>query len=1516
MKKSFRRILNCLLCVGLVMSQTVTGVEASAVPVISITSHDLVSHVSYKGLRVSGVASPKADIKKVELYVRDYARDEFSVYDASAPYNKSTGKWYFDILESHLTQGRKTKVFVRAIDKDGKGSQIAEILLYVGKEDEVPPKVKITLPSNGDVVPAGGFTVKGTATDTSGVSGVRLSLVDHSKNAFTLRNHEVQADSKTGVWSYFIEPEHFTPGSDVTFFAQGYDTFANYSSHARVQLHVSETAEADNTPPAVTITSPEDNDYVDAEGFSLSGTVTDDSDIKKVTLTLTNYKESGLQLYKKPVTVNNGQWSYPVASDLIVAGYKVKVYIQAEDEFGNVSKFIERSFYAEDMSAPENDPPVISFIMPSNNQECGYKGTDVLFSVTDESELKNIELRLRDAAQSQLIDHSSEVLRSGNDYRFSITEEMVTPGNKAQILVRASDEHDNESQWQELVINMSNIINPASDLSAQYAGDAVEIDWKDNSEYETGYKLYRKAEGNSFIRIADLPADTQNFTDVNVNENETYQYKAVAYDSFYDSDHSNIAEVTCTPIDDDAPLINFISPESETLNGYKGFPVSFRVSDNQSVESVKIRVQDKASGEYTEEKSLSLSADEVYTFEITADMVTPGSGLCVSVQAGDEAGNISGWAYLNLQISHEINTPTGLTGEYTGDSIILNWQDNNQAETGYRLFRKENSESSYAKIADIAADATEFTDEQTAEDIVYMYQIEAYDEFYVSDRSSAVTVDCSIADMELLDKMHAKSAAYAMEEAYPNGLIYDISNEDTKASISATGFGLAALAVAHKRAGSSKYWTYTKSQIEARVGTILDTLINIQSKQTQNYVTYGSGGFFYHFLDGNGRRFGNCEVSAIDNSILLAGLYIVKNYFGGTLSSGASSIISHYDWGTLYDLEKNWFSDSATPESGLSHNQIYRYYNSGELLLTAMISYSQNLDKSEYKSLMFNWARESRTYGGYIVYPTASGSMFTYYYAHAFFDFKKMGFDDPESVDSVRTPVNWWNNSVNAVLANRQFCINNAGIHSSYGYNSWGISATMRPDGRYVGNYGASPCVANGGVPIHDGTVTTTSAVAAMPLVAEDGQRLSDNLSFKVIKDLYAKFGDKMFDYSSYNSRDEHSCKSLGIDLLPVTLMIENYRSGFIWDTFMGDLSISSVTHELFTFEDELTGMTNMLIEAEDFTSKQGGTIDYKTNASNTKTIGGGWGRLQSDYAVYSVFLYESPNMTFKMRYSDDVPSNIVDIYLDGELKGAFSSEGTNGWNSFKDTDIVDLGAVSTGDHELKLVSRGGSYGINLDILHLRDARLIAPQVLSVEPPDGTGIAYEEELTVKVSASNPNQSDLKYRFSVNGTSPTQWLESNTFDMKDYLNKEGLKKINISVRDASMAEGALNVEYYVFRQPLKFTAIVRQSRDVLLDGTNRGSVRNRSSVETEVGIDNDSDVSLVDNGPNESKDRIGRVNKANSHQAISVSQSMFNIMRNMNYGVMASVAKQTIKIVEPVRNLFTQIGKYIFSKLYR
>mgnify|MGYP002798712261 CR=1 FL=1 len=66
------------------------------------------------------------------------------------------------------------------------------------------------------------------------------------------------------------------------------------------------------------------------------------------------------------------------------------------------------------------------------------------------------------------------------------------------------------------------------------------------------------------------------------------------------------------------------------------------------------------------------------------------------------------------------------------------------------------------------------------------------------------------------------------------------------------------------------------------------------------------------------------------------------------------------------------------------------------------------------------------------------GTLFTYQFSHAWIDFRNL--EDKENI-------NWFDNSIKATVANREYCIDNSEKFKTFGKDSWGLTACVGPNG-------------------------------------------------------------------------------------------------------------------------------------------------------------------------------------------------------------------------------------------------------------------------------------------------------------------------------------------------------------------------------------------------------------------------------------------------------------------------------------
>lgn len=360
------------------------------------------------------------------------------------------------------------------------------------------------------------------------------------------------------------------------------------------------------------------------------------------------------------------------------------------------------------------------------------------------------------------------------------------------------------------------------------------------------------------------------------------------------------------------------------------------------------------------------------------------------------------------------------------------------------------------------------------------------------------------------------------EESKGYGLIGDRYPSSGAASIASVGFGMAALPI-----GVERGWI-TKEEGMERAQKTLASMKNLETVH----------GFYYHFYT---QRTGNptkgVEVSCIDTALLVAGALVAGEYFGGDVKTLAQEIYEAVEW--------DWYVNPRTNQFYMGYNAEYeRFSGAWDYYAEQLVMYflgagspTHPVGLNVYKS----FTRSKVNYGGYDVIHSWFGSIFTYQFSHAFVDFR--GIVDNKGV-------NWFDNSVNATLASWKYAQDMSADYKTLGKYAWGMTACDGPDG-YSGLYGSAPSGSGSTAHRVDGTVPPCGAIGSIVFAPDLVMETMDY--YAALKDgaLVGEYG--FVDAFNFDGRRDWIAKDvIGIDKGVSLLMIENYRSGMIWDLFMG----------------------------------------------------------------------------------------------------------------------------------------------------------------------------------------------------------------------------------------------------------------------------------------------------------------------------------------------------------------------------
>jgi hypothetical protein len=394
----------------------------------------------------------------------------------------------------------------------------------------------------------------------------------------------------------------------------------------------------------------------------------------------------------------------------------------------------------------------------------------------------------------------------------------------------------------------------------------------------------------------------------------------------------------------------------------------------------------------------------------------------------------------------------------------------------------------------------------------------------------------------MLETLQRSAVRYFWELANPeNGLVPDSTCRGAPSSIAATGFGLACLTVAAERSWISR------EDAAKRACTTLRTFW--RGPAGGEPAAIGHRGFFYHFLDmKTGHRAKKCELSTIDTTFLLAGGLVAGAYFDGPdpveteIRDLSRALYRRVDWQWAL-AEGSAVSHGWKPERGFLKARWQGYNEALLLYALALGSPTFPIPESSYRSWTHTY-RWKKIYDWELLY---AGPLFTHQFSHAWIDFR----DIPDAYMRARG-IDYFENSRRATLIQQRYAILNPRGFRGYGEHCWGLSSGDGPgprvrtvDGRErrFWDYRAR------GVPWgpDDGTLTPWAVAASLPFEPELVLRTLTGMERQVP----GTRGELDYRYSfnlTFPPDGWVSGRNYGVDHGPVSLMIENFRTGMIWD--------------------------------------------------------------------------------------------------------------------------------------------------------------------------------------------------------------------------------------------------------------------------------------------------------------------------------------------------------------------------------
>lgn len=391
-----------------------------------------------------------------------------------------------------------------------------------------------------------------------------------------------------------------------------------------------------------------------------------------------------------------------------------------------------------------------------------------------------------------------------------------------------------------------------------------------------------------------------------------------------------------------------------------------------------------------------------------------------------------------------------------------------------------------------------------------------------------------ISDDDLLTLIQKQTFKYFWDFAHPNsGMARERNTSADIVTTGGTGFGIMSIVTAVNRNFISR------AEGKARIQKILTFL-----KSADRFH-----GVFPHWINGNTGKVQSFSAKdngadLVETAFLMEGLLVARQYFN---SNQADEITLRSDVNLLFNaVEWDWFRKNG-------ENRLYWHWSSNfnwdmnlpvrgwnEALMVYVLAASSTthtIPKSVYDT---GWAanggmKNGNTYFGVQLPlgPAIGGPLFFEHYSFMALNPNSLSdaYANYESQAKAHTKINY------------NYCVADP-LKYGYSKDCWGLTASD-----INGGYTAS-------APDNDrGFIAPTAAVASLPYAPEE--------SMQAIRFFYYKLGDKL--WGEYGFKDAFSLHDpwfaqsyLAIDQGPQIVMIENYRTGLIWDLFMSCPEVKS----------------------------------------------------------------------------------------------------------------------------------------------------------------------------------------------------------------------------------------------------------------------------------------------------------------------------------------------------------------------
>lgn len=347
-------------------------------------------------------------------------------------------------------------------------------------------------------------------------------------------------------------------------------------------------------------------------------------------------------------------------------------------------------------------------------------------------------------------------------------------------------------------------------------------------------------------------------------------------------------------------------------------------------------------------------------------------------------------------------------------------------------------------------------------------------------------------------------------------------------AIAGTGFGVMSIIVAVERR-----WITREAAVER-----LKRIVLLLNRAT---CYHGAWPHFMHGASGATLPFMRKDDGGdlVETSLLLMGLLCVREYFARDTPD--ESLLRGVISGLWSDMEWDWYTQNGrevlywhwSPTNGWAMNLEIRGWNECLISYVLAASSPRHAVSADLYHRGYAMGREFLNGRKYYDIELPLGAPFggPLYFAHySFCAIDPRGLTDRYA--------DYWTQNVNHVRINHEHCKRNPNSYIGYGDNCWGLTSSDD----VVGYSGHAP-------DNDSGTIAPTAALSSMPYAPRE--------ALQAMRCFLSTYGDKVWgDFGfvdAFNATHSWFADTyLAIDQGPIIVMIENHRSGLLWNLFMG----------------------------------------------------------------------------------------------------------------------------------------------------------------------------------------------------------------------------------------------------------------------------------------------------------------------------------------------------------------------------